>query len=396
MDTAQDLNLDIPVQQIELDLDALRTQCLLVSVTVRGTGMFSRANTFLELGIADEDIRRQRYTSGSKYLYPKEIVNELHSIETGVRKALDDLSSDIESFRPWRVMKFTAIPKWRERYEHFKSRLEKLKKRCLDEYDDARSTLAAEFAEAASRSWLAVRAQKFRHATLDGVPFLKKEVYIDHVVKMALAKFPTPEQIQTELTIEYHAARVASVADIEAQYLEAERLRAERDLIGYKEQAEKDKIYNEQQHQLRLLQLEQYQREEAAQAMIHAEIERARESLKGIKSPLEDAIEGLRTRIATDCQKMLDTIQRSGSIHGKVAEQGAGLLELYNLLSIVDDHKLHAALQELRQHIGPVGGKASPARDTLQIQSSLEAIVSLAGEQVDIISAGAGRFGAVE
>jgi hypothetical protein len=114
--------------------------------------------------------------------------------------------------------------------------------------------------------------------------------------------------------------------------------------------------------------------------------------------PFEEVFAALRSQIANDCQKMLESVQKNGYVRGKIAEKGAGLLELYQLMAAHNDYELRDLLVNLKQSIGPVGnrGDDSPDRDVEAIVATLSQIVSLSRDAAQDLTKGPSRFSLVE
>ena len=74
------------VNKISLELDVLRSQGILVAVTVSGTSMFTKTANFAELGVNKGDKRNKRYAPAAKYLIPKEEIKKIRSVEIRMRQ----------------------------------------------------------------------------------------------------------------------------------------------------------------------------------------------------------------------------------------------------------------------------------------------------------------------
>ncbi len=78
----------------------LRKQGLLIDLNIAGTGMFSRAASWADLGIADieEDKRSTQFTRGQKILIPDGMVKRLKSVKARMSQALERNSYKITGF----------------------------------------------------------------------------------------------------------------------------------------------------------------------------------------------------------------------------------------------------------------------------------------------------------
>ena len=85
---------------------------------------------------------------------------------------------------------------------------------------------------------------------------------------------------------------------------------------------------------------------------------------------------------------------RIGTVRGKVVERGKGLIELFDLLAVQDDHELRGKLEVLRQAICPIGQEKTenePERDTNQVVKHLQEITELEQQVViDLMAVQAG------
>jgi hypothetical protein len=133
--------------------------------------------------------------------------------------------------------------------------------------------------------------------------------------------------------------------------------------------------------------------------MRQAEAEHARNQLQQIAAPFQEVFQALRSQIARDAKEMLDSIKKNGSVRGKVAERGRGLIELFDLMAVQNDHELRSRLQALKDAIGPIGSERTendPERDTNQVVMHLQEIAELEHQAVIDLMAGPSRFGMIE
>jgi len=178
-----------------------------------------------------------------------------------------------------------------------------------------------------------------------------------------------------------NAEREADRARSREQYLQAEILQEQ---------------YN---HQRRMNQLAQIEKENAIEAMRQAEAEHARQQLLQIASPFEEVFASLRRQLAEDAEEMLVSIRKNGFVRGKVAEKGRGLLEFFDLLAVHQDDELRNRLVALRQALGTAGERRSASeseRNTAHVASLLQDIAGLAHSAAQDLSAGPSRFSLIE
>ncbi len=395
------------IKTVQLQLNVLRNQGILVDLSVSGTGMFTRTATWAEIGIqADEaDPRFTRFSRGQKYLIPEEQIKRLRSVETRMRQWLDRLSYDVTGFRPYRWLPFTAYDAWIEKWNECKTELEWVKSNILSHYDQYVYELAEGFQAVAHASWKSIVAQGYDWAIIDGKP-LQEEEFVDHVVAEALSKMPSKTKIEQELKADYITALVFGQEDIAEDQARAAAIQHEAEIDRKArwestrvEQLQSTLLEEQYAHQRRMNQLEEIERREKIEAMRIAEAEHARQQLQQIASPFQEVFQALRSQLAKDAKEMLESIKKNGTVRGKVAERGRGLIELFDLLAVQDDYELRGRLESLEQAIGPIGDEKTgnePERDTNQVVMLLQEIAELEHQAVIDLMAGPSRFGMIE
>lgn len=365
-----------------VQLKQLRQLGLLIDIDVRGVSMFSASATFAEWGIADADAEsKDRLSGGMEYLIPKVYVKQIRSIESGARQLLDDYAvKNITGFAPRRWMPFTAYPTWKAKHEQKAAELEGVKRDIIRKYDELKTLAAADFAKIARRAWRSITAHGYDAILVKGRAFEDEDEFVGHVVSRAMLKFPAKADIKKNMRLEYYTSILEDDADVAQRLLDEERTQSEREALR------RSSEWADAEAQARL------------ESMQQAELERARRQLAEMGSPLDEVVNALRSRLKTDVQSILAGVQKNGFLRGKVAEKGAGLLELYDLMSVANDWELRNKLAALRTAIGPIGderAKDAPERDVAEIKAVLEDIVELASTQAAGMAVN-GRFSALE
>ena len=377
IDTIEKYGMDeSKMQTVQLQLERLRSQGVLVDLNISGTSMFTRAASWAELGIFDaDDVRRQRFTKGSKYLISETQVKRLKSIETRMRQLLDKYSFDVTGFRPYRWIPFTAYEEWQDRWTAQVDQFNSVKADIIKRYDFYTDGLKDDFALVGERAWKTFTSQGYKSILVDGNKFTSKKKFVKFVVEKALAKLPSVADIKGGLHADYITALVYGEADIEADRLSAEKLRTE--------VAEEKKKQAEGMLDLDLKELDRKEKVLKIAAMREAEMEHARKRIEEIGSPFDEVFGKLRARFAQDCDAMLESIKKNGMVRGKIAEKGAGLLELYSVMAAHDDDELRNKLVELKTAIGPVGegrDKETPDRNVAEVEKALGQIAELSAK----------------
>jgi hypothetical protein len=408
IDIAARINVEADrIKIVQLQLNVLRNQGILVDLSVSGTGMFTRTATWAEIGIqADEaDPRFTRFSRGQKYLIPEEQIKRLRSIETRMRQWLDRLSYDVTGFRPYRWLPFTAYDAWIDRWNECKAELECVKSNILSHYDQYVEELAEGFQAVAHASWKSIVAQGYDWAIIVGKPFQEQE-FVDHVVAEALSKMPGKAKIEQELKADYITALVFGQEDIAEDQARAAAIQQQAEIERQAkwettrvEKLQSTLLEEHYAHQRKMNQLEETERGEKIEAMRVAEAEHARLQLRQIASPFQEVFQALRSQLAKDAKEMLESIKKNGTVRGKVAERGRGLIELFDLLAVQDDYELRGRLEALKQAIGPIGDEKTgnePERDANQVVRHLQEISELEHQAVIDLMAGPSRFGMIE
>jgi hypothetical protein len=377
-------------------LDVLRKQGLLIDLNITGTGMFSKAASWADLGIADieEDKRSTQFTRGQKILIPDEMVKRLKSVKARMSQALERNSYKITGFAPYRWLPFTA-------YAHFKTEWEKL----MIEFAEVKAEIIADrnkyvdemavlYNEIAEASWKSITAQNYDKPEEEW----SHDVFVDRIVKGAVDIIPTVDEITTKLSADYVTALVFGGKDTE-EVLKMSA--AERKLV--QAQAEKQYLENQTEfekvrHQGVMNQSEEMEKQIAIDAMREAELEHAKAQLKEIASPFAEVFSSLRRQMAEDAAEILASIQKNGFVRGKVAERGRGLVDLFNLLAVQDDFELRNQLDALKKAIGPTGAdrKETDERPVEEIKGILEKIQELEHSAAQDLIANPSRFSNVE
>jgi len=397
---AADLGLDVDrIGTIRLQMDVLRRQGVLVTLQISGTSMFSTSASWAEVGVPVGDIRTSRMHTGRKYLIPEADIKRIVSVEASMRSTLEKMSYDVTGFRPYRWIPFTAYAAWARRWAALLERFNQEKRRILDDYDLYVEMLANDFREIAYAAWKAISSQGVNYAVVDGRQYGDCHDFAAAVVAHVLAKMPSRERIERELQADYQVSVLYGQAEIAADEAAAEAVRAQAE-------ADRQAIYLQNailQEQLdqasRLNRIALTERELQIEAMRQAEAEHARRRLAEMASPFEEVFAGLRQEMAEAAVEMLDSIRKNGFVRGKVAERARGLLEMFDLMAVQDDHELRARLVQLRFAIGEVGGErpaGSPERSTEEVTAALEEVRGLVHQAKKDLLAGPSRFSFVE
>jgi len=354
------------IRAVHLDLDRIRTLGTLVDVDIHGVSMFARHASYDEWGVPEEDMRAIRLNRGSKDLIPHEYLGPLRSLETRFRASLDRHSFILEGFRPYRWIPFTAYESWREEWDTLQEEWAEAKQDILDDYEDLRLRLRGDFVKIAAEAYEAIQAR-------DGEMAEPWSDFVRRVARLALRQFPTREQIERDLWVDYKPALVLGAADIEADLVARDRLWTER-----------EEIRGQQAEQRRLREMRLEAEEKRLRAMHEAEMEHAREQMARTVSPWDEVFQQLRAQMYEDTISVLASIRKNGHLTGKVAQKARNMVETFRMLNAHDDVELERKLQELQGALSanaPDGGDSK--LDVARISGALAAVQAVTAEAAE-------------
>jgi hypothetical protein len=386
------------IHSVKVQLDVLRNQGILIDLNIRGVSMFTRAATWAEIGIQGDstDPRFSRFTKGQKNLIPESEIRALKSIVTRMRYWLDKLSFDVTGFRPYRWLPYTAYQRWQNQWCELWQEFYAIKKRILRDLESHQEWLIKGYAEVAESSWNSIRANGYEHVILDGKA-MDHDSFVDFVVASVSAKFPAPEQIKTNLHADYVTALVYGDRDAAQDQAQAEEIREKAALKREQLSLHQSAKAEQARHESMMHQLTEQERRTKIDAMLEAEARHAREQLHALASPFEEVFSALRKQMSDDAAEMLTSIRNNGFVHGKVAEKGRGLIEMFNLLAVQNDHELRGRLDALKAALVPIADRTdAPERSADDVKAILEQIMELEHSAAQDLIEGPTRFSMVE
>jgi hypothetical protein len=384
-DEAEQINL------VRLDIEKMKMLGVLIDIDIHGTSMFTARATWAELGIPEQDIRRKRLKRGSKSLLPPLYDGRIRSLETRFRQSLERHSFILQGFRPWRWNPFTAYPAWRQEWDKLQAELVGLRMELIEHRAEFVAAVVTDWTKIASEAWQSIKARRPKGAgdfvlITPTAVFETLEAFTEHVISQVVAQFPTAEEIETGLYVEYRNAMVVTGADLDAERLRQEQLTTERE----QERAKQHAVQAKAQAQQRLLDIETREADQLSHlrlqeeriklaAMREAELEHARQQIQNTVSPFAEVISQFRARIASDVAEIATSVKKNGHVRGKVAERARGLLDLYRLLgAAAGDDELETSLLELRHQLAqrPADEKAG-RYDTDAVLTALNDVADL-------------------
>ena len=381
----------MPEKTVQFQLSVLRKEGILVDLNITGTGIFTKALNWAELGIPDfaDDRRSTQYTKGSKYLYPERRVAKLKSFESRARHNLEKNSYEVTGIKPYRWLPYTAYPTWREKHDQI---VDEANQYIHDElvvcHDACVDEIASNYAEIADAAWLSLttgesesgrRVVKYTRVIVhdkatDTDMTLGRDEFVDYIVKSAVSQIPSAAEIESKIKFDYTTALFYGQEDLAEDEAAAANIRAQVGFDRERANLEAEALRETVRKQAWDNQYDQQKKQEALEAMRQAEYEHHREQLKNTVSPFVEVYQAAMSQFADHAKDMLESISKNGHVRGKVKERGRGLLDIYNLMVLpgMGDDRMMQYLTDLRALLGNTEDTS-----TDQITAKLNDIVAL-------------------
>ncbi len=388
------------IESVRVDIGKLLQDGLLIDIDLHGFGKLKAGVSWQELGINSADKRRDRITKGQKLLTPVKYANALKTLEVRFRQSVVRYSYEVGVFRPWSWIPLTAWDAWKAEWDLLQTQLREFKielKAALPEIADENREY---FRAVARKAWQTYRTPDDDAviATPDGKVFAGYEAFEDSIVGSALAQLPTADEIDSifatyrtgyallppEISTLYTKANAEDrIKAAEVREAEAAARRAE----AAAEKANQDLMYAEASKEARLAAIRQ------------AEYDRAQEELRNTMSPLSEVMLKFRDQVYADVVAISASLQKNGTLVGRVAQKAKGLKDLYELMaSCTNDTALEAALDTLNASLSSASGNGS-TYNTQAIDEALTGIVSVtkgAADELRRLGSHASRSGMLE
>ena len=364
------------VKQVRLDIGKLLDAGLLIDIDLHGFSCLKTGVSWEELGINGGDERRSRLTTGTKYLAPAEYVKRLTSLEVRFRQALDKYSFDVDGFKPWRWLPFTAYDEWRHEWESLKAELAEFKHDLAAAWDNILDENRRYFEGVAKTAWRAYQAPYDGQAAVvaGGYAFETYAAFEVFIVESALARMPRLEFIENCIFPDYKTGYMITPPEIMTLYAQQEAARAEADKLAAEAQAEWQAV---QRTGLELSAREMEIKAKAT-AVRQAELEHTRKQLAELTSPLAEITAKFRARIYESVVGAAQSLQKNGNLRGKTAEMLAGLQTLYHTLaSATNDTQLEDALAAVQDALDKAPAPGQGKYDLEAVESALAGVIAL-------------------
>lgn len=307
-------DLGIPQERIEvvrLDLSILNNMGTFVRVYAGGLTIFSSRATWRELGVPRESSRRLRYKRPPKLLVPPAIPKWFSNTASRARRTLEVHGTEVDFMHPYHWVDYKNWGNWLADFRKVQEEWNLYRQdKVIERYDALLQQLHIEFEGSAREAY-----QTLKEA---GEPELPSEnQFVTEVVASALARMPTPEEIEEKLVIRYFTPAILDPTDIERLQAQQEEAR-----IQYQHQMELKALQHEAEVDERITQMQAER------------IERLRQQAQEMTDPLEQVSQRLIDEIEDTTQRVLDVVEEHGGLRGRAGES---LRKLHQRTRILDD-----------------------------------------------------------
>ena len=342
----------------------------------------SRAATWTELGIPQESARRLRYRRPPRYLIPREEVDWFRNAAQRAREGLDAVSIEVGFMYPYRWVGYKDWEEWLKGFRKIQEEWEAHRREhLLERYDQHLQRLVEDFTSSAEEAYEALRAAK-----VEDLP--SRDDFVESIVTQALARMPTPRQIEERLVLEYHIPAIATSSVLEEELLRQERIRHQRQL---EEERAAQELRLEQEKAAIRRQIELDARQEE---MFRQRLERYRQMAESLQSPLEQVLDALLREVDEVARGTLKVLQAHGSLRGRAGERLRSLAERARMLEDLGQSRLLEIVREagaLTQAVGDETEEQAAARlgaleATLQQLQELTVAGERARQSLDLVA----------
>ncbi len=384
---------------VRVQLDILRENGILIDLTITGSGMFTKTASFDEIGFLQDSTKDARYgwiKPGAKYLIPEEPVKRIKSVVIRMRQVFEAHSRKVAGFSPYNWMPYTAHPAFVEKWKELRDEFYQIKADIIANRDEYVDTISTEYEKIALSAWKAMAAQDGGKVVI-ATEEMDMEDFVSYMIEKAISLVPSAEAIEEKLHADYITALVYSEYDVAKESAEVDKVRRELSAAEEKADLENRLLLEELRTKTIQNNADKQERDLRIDAMREAELEHARAQIKETVSPFVEVYKNALAECVDRAADLLETIRKGGTVRGKVAEKGRGLLDFYNMMLIPEltDERMVSKLTDLQKLLGDTGTK-DDSRDVSQIAGKLEEIVKLQDIVADEIEDGGGKFASIE
>jgi hypothetical protein len=352
MTRARQLTGEANIIPVRTQLAILRERGILIDVNITGTNLFKKALSWLESGIREadsDDIRKEYFTKGSKYVWNDKQAKELMSVVTQMRQLLAESTYQVTGFHPYRYMAFTMHAHFVRRWSDLSVRFYNIKAAMIADREAVVDELATKYAEIAEDIFKALTAKnkaKYVQVAMRNGSYRTMDLveWVSFMVENTVKAIPTAEQLEERLHADYVTGLLYTDMD-DATELNS----AHQDMLA---------STNGDPRITEMLRYEATRRQNAPKS-----------------SPFMEVFSALREEISEAAREVLDSIGRNKFIHGKVAQRARGLLDLFDRKAAHTDEELRRLLVMLRNEAKPASDE--DVRDVENVKIILRSIIDL-------------------
>jgi hypothetical protein len=360
------------VERLPFDLSVLLDEGVFLNVDAGGFGLLDRRLDWQALGITlprESDVAFRPPRCGllpDRYRLPllrpaSRAHAALHRYSYHFR--LTETLFEGPSYRwvPWR-----AFETFERDFDTAKLDLEMAKLEILEHYDAVRGEVIETFLR------LAADSVRRLEATGHAVP----DTFMDAVVQGVESAIPTPEDLQTRLSLRYRVGVMLLGSEMLAEQRKAREERRKltdaeaNERLARQHQQVQDRILQQElwaeeeriRRQLRMEEDERRREAEVKERLRRLKLEAARERLEEAMSPLEEGARQLHAAIHESASAIRTSLQKHGHLPGASSKRARELGRWFRLMNWQSDEQLEsliAELEELAQR--PYDGKRATA-----------------------------------
>lgn len=373
------------VGRVVLEIQELLNRGILIDLHVHGLGIFDMATSWEEWGIADDDPRKTSLKRGRRSA-AKELHGKLRSVETRIRNLGPRFGRRITGMGGWWWVPFTAYDKFTAEWDRLDGELVAIREEIITRRDDLVADLAIDMAGGARRAWASIEAQRPPDAgpfvlRQNGDTFEDLDAYVEHERARAAEIFPTVERIRSHVYAAYSNAILMTSAELLAEHSREEQAKRDAAIAALEAQTARDEMSRQEiEAELEIAEMKA-QHEAKVKAMRDAEIQRAREMLRDVKSPWQDVIDQYRAEVHGKVAKLAESLKRNGELKGRSLGMARDLHKLYQIFgSATDDRDLEKKLENLADLLAPAIDDQHEAMTTVTVKGALDDILAFTSD----------------
>lgn len=316
---------------------------LLLSIT--GLTQLSMRPSWADFGIAEDDARAERLSTGLAKLFPDALVNRLKTLENRYRYWLSRMSFNVGVYKPFRYMLDKTWPAWQSKKAELDAEWAEAVAALTepDAYDRAQAMLVADYTRIADAAYTALHATAAARGMVLEEPY---DSFLQRMIGRATQAFPSREQLIATLKVDVQLGLLQNPMDVL------------RFVLGSAPDAHRNGESQGTHALLRSLQSEQ-----------------ARRMLMDAASPLAEVVDGALAALYRDASSILIVLSEKEHIPARTVGKIHGLRDHYQLYSMVANEAVEGALDAIgRAMVKPPSVRVTPGGK--RVKYDLPAVVA--------------------